>query len=375
MALQVAGLYSHTLEVANESNSERDRAFGDALAAVIVKVTGEQRWLLDPAVIQAVNNASSFVERVSYSSEIQLIEAPTETTEVTDIAQESLSIDEPLAEDESLAKDESAVAEPVLVEIEQRFINVEFSESLIDDLLIDAKIPLWDSNRPSVLVWMALQDESGQRSFLNAENHPDIVAMIQSFAERRGLPIIFPVFDFEDRRSVNEDIIWSLDDEVIRSASTRYGADSIMSGRLHFTAGGELVGVWQFMFQDQLVRFDSVDLELASYINAPLDKITTQLANFFAIVPETNSKQSALLRVDGVGTLEEYSSLLSYISGLGLVEGVTTKSLAGQRIELSLSLVGEPNQLAELIALDRDLLPIGRDNLEDEVSFHYRWTR
>lgn len=375
LGLQITGLYSYKLEVLNESNSERNRAFSDALAAVIVKVTGEQRWLLDPVVVEAVSNAQSYVERVSYSvetrilepssAEVALPEQPTTPMEnVTEAATDA---------DPTIENSETAVV--AVTEIEQRYINVDFSESLINELLTAAKIPVWDSNRPSVLVWMALQDEAGERSFLNQENHPEIVELIRAFADKRGLPVIFPVFDFEDRQNVDEDTIWSLDEEIITTASARYGADSIMAGRLHFTAGGELVGVWQFLFQDQWLRFDSVDLDLESYINAPLDKITTQLASYFAIVPETNSLRMAKLRVDGVGTLREYSSLMNYINGLGLVESVTTTALDGERLELSLSLVGDPNQLAELIALDRDLLPIGSESLERDISLHYRWTR
>lgn len=372
-ALQITGLYSHKLEVLNESNSERNRAFSDALAAVIVKVTGEQRWLLDPVVIEAVNNAQSYVERVSYSNEMRTIGPDGDPATATEAVQALTGAD-------NLSADSNAPADPVTpaapaTEIEQRYINVDFSETLINELLTNAKIPVWDSNRPSVLVWMALQDEAGERTFLNQENHPEIVELINGFASKRGLPVIFPVFDFEDRRNVDEDVVWSLDEEVITAASARYGADSILAGRLHFTAGGELVGVWQFLFQDQWLRFDSVDLELESYINTPLDKITTQLASYFAIVPETNSLRVAQLRVDGVGSLSEYASLMTYINGLGLVESVTTTALDGQRLDLNLSLVGDPNQLAELIALDRDLLPIGSESLESDVSFHYRWTR
>jgi hypothetical protein len=60
---------------------------------------------------------------------------------------------------------------------------------------------------------------------------------------------------------------------------------------------------------------------------------------------------------------------------LGLVESVTTTALDGERLDLSLSLLGDPNQLAELIALDRDLLPIQSESLENNFRLHYRWTR
>jgi hypothetical protein len=391
LALQVTGLYSQKVPVLNESNSERNRAFGDALAAVIVKVTGEQRWLLDPAVINAVKNAQSYVERVNFSSELIPTEVGKMPADDTPSSMQGIAADSDASAEtpESPESLEFAGAEiatrpgvfPVLTAAvtaapkEQRFINVDFSATLINELLLEAEIPVWDSNRPSVLVWMALQDEVGDRSLLSSETNSEIVKLIRDFADERGLPIIFPVLDFEDRRNVTEDTIWSLDESVVKQASERYGADSIMSGRLHFTAGGDLVGVWQFIFQDQILRFDGYDKELMPYLSAPLDKITTQLASYFAIVPETSDFEIVQLRVDGVGTLQAYSSLMTYVNALGLVESATTIALDGERLDLSLSLLGNPNQLAELIALDRDLLPIQSLSLENQLQLHYRWTR
>ena len=50
-ALQVTGLYDHRVAVNNESDAERNRAFREALKAVILKVTGEHRWLEHPSVL------------------------------------------------------------------------------------------------------------------------------------------------------------------------------------------------------------------------------------------------------------------------------------------------------------------------------------
>jgi hypothetical protein len=393
VALQVTGLYSQKVPVQNESNSQRNRAFGDALAAVIVKVTGEQRWLLDPVVVKAVRNAQSYVERFNYSSELIPSEiVATSENDAPGSVQGTTANSDAFSETPELAAAEMAaipgvslvspgIPAPAAAEAvteaptEQRFINVDFSATLINELLLEAKIPVWDSNRPSVLVWMALQDEAGDRSLLSSETNPEIVKLIRDFADDRGLPIIFPVLDFEDRRNVTEDTIWSLDESIVRQASERYGADSIMSGRLHFTAGGDLVGVWQFIFQDQTLRFDGYDKELMPYLSAPLDKITTQLASYFAIVPETSDFEIVQLRVDGVGTLQAYTSLMNYVNALGLVESATTIALDGERLDLNLSLLGNPNQLAELIALDRDLLPIQSLGLENQLQLHYRWTR
>ncbi|NQV69078.1 MAG: DUF2066 domain-containing protein [Pseudohongiella sp.] len=349
-ALPLTGLYSQQIAVSNEGDSERERAVTAALAAVIVKVTGEQRWLENPVIESAIANALSYVEGISFES--KPVELP--------------------IEDNSVGNDPANAA---FYTVEQRYINVDFAASLIDELLAKADIPVWDSNRPSVLLWMVLQNAAGERSFLTGDGRPDIVQVIQDFAEQRGLPIIFPVLDFEDRRNLSVDTAWIQDEEAINNASQRYDADSILSGRLHFTDSGELIGVWKFIFQDETEVFDDVDEDLQAYLYKPLDRITNRLAGYFAIVPETSNQQIVRLRVDGIKNLSAYSALLSYVQSLGLVENVTAAELDGERIELQLGLFGDSRQLFEQIALDRDLRPIQDSSANPPSLLHYRWTR
>lgn len=352
VALQVSGLYSQQIPVTNDGEAERNRAFREALAAVVVKVSGDPRWLENPNIERAIAQAQNYVEATSYISE---------------------SIQLPL-EDNTVSADGT---EEQFYTVEQRIISVNFAAALIDALLADANIPVWNSNRPSVLVWMVLQNSLGDREFLTAGSNPEIVTAMQDFAAARGLPIIFPVLDFEDRRTLTENIAWNLDAAVISSASERYGADSILAGRLHFTASGELVGLWQFQFQGEADVFDGFDSELQSYLYDPLNRITTRLAGYFAILPESVYGETIRLRVDGIKNLNAYTSLLNYVENLGLVDTVTTAEVDGERIELQLSLVGDTRQLYEQIALDRDLLPIN-NRLEDSslaTLLHYRWTR
>ena len=352
LALQVSGLYSQQIRVTNDGEAERNRAFREAFAAVVVKVSGDPRWLENLAIERAIAQAQNYVEATSYISE---------------------SIQLPL-EDNTLPLDSD---EEQFYTAEQRIISVNFAAALINELLEDAGIPVWDDNRPSVLVWMVLQNSAGEREFLTVGSNPEIVKVMQDFAAARGLPIIFPVLDFEDRKSLSENIAWNLDEAAISSASERYGADSILAGRLHFTASGELVGLWQFRFQEETDVFDGFDSELKSYLYDPLNRITTQLAGYFAILPESIDGDTVRLRIDGIKNLNDYSSLLNYVENLGLVATVTTAEVDGERIELQLSLVGDTRQLYEQIALDRDLLPIY--NTVEDSSFatllHYRWTR
>ena len=351
-ALPVSGLYGHEVAVANQSDAERNRAFREALAAVVVKVTGDTRWLENSAVRQALDSAQSFVEEIRYRSETIVV--PVELDPGT----------------------EPVPGTPATAVRQQSYVDVNFAAHLLDRLLANAAIPVWDANRPSILVWMVVQDSDGNRRLLNRESHPQIVELMQSFASQRGVPILFPLLDFEDRRNLDPARLWALDAEAITAASARYAPDSILAGRLLQTGTQDLVGLWQFQFRDQLQVFDSFETDLKAYINEPLDRVTSQLARHFAVVRSISGRQTVRMQVSNIRDLSDWSTLVGYLQGLGVVETVTTSRIQGETLQMDLSLVGTPAQLYELITLDRALLPVDSQSPDSVgAQLNYRWTR
>lgn len=349
-ALPVSGLYAHEVVVAGQSVEERNRAFQEALAAVVVKVTGDSRWLENSAVRQALQNAGNLVQEIQYRSET--VTPPPPTDVIDPGAQASAAMPQQIS-----------------------YMNVIFAREPIDRLLANAAIPVWDSNRPSVLIWVVLQYDNGERRMLSADSQPEIIDYIQQFARLRGVPILFPVLDFEDRQTLSLEQLWALDSPAIERASGRYGADSILAGRLHLSGNGDLVGLWQFSFRDQVLNFDSFDTDLKNYVFEPLDLVTTRLAEHFAIIRPDSSEEKVRMLITGVRNLGAYTELLTMLQGLSIVNGVVTSSLEGESLELELSLLGSRQQLYELIALDRALLPVNERPAETDSILSYRWTR
>ena len=342
--LQVEGLYSSKVLVDNESDSERNRAFQEAFKAVIIKLTGSDRWLNEPPIERAISEAQSYVEAIQYQSH---------------------NGDQIIEDGVNGSQDKYG----------EGFIEVTFASSLIQELLSNAKVPIWGSNRPSVLIWMVLQDSSGNRSMLTPESNPEISDFIRNFAEFRAIPIIFPVLDFEDRNNLSEEDVWVLDSQKIVKASSRYGADSILSGRLHFTNGGELIGLWKFIFQNEIDVFDGVEENLSNYLKVPLNRVANSLSSYFAVVADSTPQETVSLKVEGIRNLKAYTSLMNYVSGLGTVHSVKTSILDRGTLQLELELLGNTAQLSELIGLDRDLVPVRAFRSENDEVLHYRWTR
>jgi len=375
-ALPVLGLYNHEIAITIASEAERNRAVTEALSAVIVKVTGQTRWLDEPVLAAALEDAQSYVEGFSYRSETSQV--------MPDQNQDDLSVSAVDPDPDSPASDlidepadlADSSTEPAVQTVEQLFINVQFSTSAINELLARAGAPVWDSNRPSVLVWLVLQNDLGQRSLLGDDlSSVGVRDVVSGIAQSRGLPVIFPLLDFEDRRNLSTDQLWELDENSIRLASSRYAADSILAGRLYTTASGELVGRWQFIIQDNSESFDGFDIDLEQYLYQPLDRVTNQLASRFAVLRTDTNQQNIRVRIEGVGDLATYSTVLNYLQSLGVVESLAVARLEGQSLELELSLLGDQQQLLEMISLDRDMTPIRNVVAENPGSLHYRWIR
>lgn len=340
-ALPVEGLYEAEIPVSDQSESERNRAYREGLAQVLVKASGQPGVLQHPGVRSAMSDAAGYVEAVSYHTAL------------------TTPIPEP--------------GEPVLAPVQQAFLNLRLSEEAIEDLLLDTDAGVWDSNRPVVLLWLVVQDASGQRRLLSSDSGHPALAVVDQFSQERAVPFQIPLLDLTDRRALSVEQVWGLDEAAIREASERYGASTILAGRMLETATGEYVGVWQFHFRGRAETFNHIDSEVTPFMEHPLDRATVRMAEYFALSREDLAMEEQLqVRIDNVGTLQAHASLLRYVRSLAVVNDVHVSRLDGDRLEMTLRVAGGAVRLGEFISLDRDLEQIGEPG---EQPLHYRWTR
>lgn len=329
-ALPVDGLYNQVIAVSDQSDGERRRAYREAFAQVIVKVSGERRWLEHPAVRGALAAADNYVAEVGYRS------TGLETA-----------------------------------------IDVRFDQQLVDDLLVRAEIPVWSRNRASILLWLTVQNADGRRVMLGSSSEHELQDQAREFAAERGVPVLFPLLDLVDRRMVSLDQSWAMDVTALQSVAERYGADSILAARLLEMPNGELVGLWQFIFRDQIQTFDHVSGADERYVDMPLDRATSALASHFALLPRDLAREDeVLLQVDGIDDLANHMALIRYLESLAVVRDVRVAALRSEGLDLHVRMVGDRYRLAEIISLDRDLRPEGftlGGTIGD--TLHYRWTR
>ena len=233
-------------------------------------------------------------------------------------------------------------------------LTVKFDTGAVDGLVERLGLGRWSRVRPRVIVWLAVEDEHGRKSYVEPTSRT--AAAVASVAHERAMPFILPLFDIEDRVTLPLSTLWGGFTEPIERASRRYAADAVLAGRAYRDETGYWNARWtQFGDLARTFRTDGDRLETA--IGEGLHKVADRFAARFARRGEAAASAHVALVVAGVERLEDYARLLRYLASIDIVENVQVARVDTSHVRLRVQAGGGRAALAELIALGRTLVP------------------
>ena len=330
-AAAVRDLYEARVTVGEQSPAELKRAARDGLAEVLVRVSGRTDAIRQPALAGALGGADRYLEQYRYEP------APA-----------------------------AADAAPKLQAV------LRFAQPQVEQLLRQAGLPLWGDNRPTLLVWLAVDAGSG-RQLVNEESDPELVRALREQARRRGLLLSFPLLDLDDMATVNADTAWQLDLAKLGEASGRYRADGLLAGRLAALPGGRWTGSWKLSASELQLGFDGDGTSLSGYLAPAIDRIADGLASRYAVAAEAGAGVVTLWLSD-VNSFVDYSRALAYLSRLSQVKAVLPLQVTPGQLLLRLEIDGTPTQLERALALDNKLQPEPATQQQPGTAqMRYRW--
>lgn len=343
----IDNLYQVAVPVASQSGKELRRASSEGLATVFIRVSGNAAVTAEPGVRQAIRSAQKFTRQFRYES--KQVE-PGLLSEVT--GTEGLDGSEP---------------------IEQIIAVLDFESELVNKTLREAGLALWPANRPSILVWMAVGDADGRR-FAGTETDAQIIAAINESAVRRGLPVKLPALDLEDMVALSVEDLWQMNTTSARAAAERYGADSLLLGKVSQLSNGDWLGSWQFLVNGQRVVLDGQAQNARDYIAAGLDQVAEILAEQYAIVPVDIAGDGILLRLAGINSFIDYARAIAYLESVSAVRHANVVSIEGNNLIVRLTADGLLPQLQQAFALDKTL-QTATDIYQGgyTIELDYRW--
>jgi len=225
---------------------------------------------------------------------------------------------------------------------------VSFDGQAIESTLREAGQTVWGADRPLTVVWLAVDRGQGRREIVAADD-PDgesrdarsidrntlLRERILAIAERRGLPLVFPLLDTTDIQNVTFSDIWGGFDERIINASQRYAADSILIGRIRTSGSGR--ENWSYFFSGDERRW-----------NGSPESVIGQVADLLAA--ELSAGGSAplatvALAVSGIVSVEGYGDLHRILGGASVIESFQITEVNGDRVELRVEVRGGAERL------------------------------
>ncbi|MBR9908889.1 MAG: DUF2066 domain-containing protein [Gammaproteobacteria bacterium] len=317
----VANLYQQEELVLDQGSRERRRAVEQALNQVLVRVTGNSRAPNLLALRNAIADPAQLVDAYRYESSA-----------------------------ETLLRDGEQLPASRLI--------ISFSRSGIERLLSAAGLPLWSANRPSVLVWLVRDDFDRGRQLVSLQDSSEVAATVQNIARERGLPLVTPLLDLEDRLMINAEKIWQLDSEAIREASSRYQADAIVVGRYSQTSSGLWLAAWSLIHRDRQDVFDLENQQETALVAEGLAIVAEQLAAMYAIVLSNGGGAEVTLELHEVNSFPAYVAAINYVAGLDVVRQLRLLGVEDNRLQLRLQMQGDVDSLTNALQLDRKLIPL-----------------
>lgn len=211
-----------TIITGQENLHERARGIRLALGQVLVKVSGDDRIVDNPAFQPILADAESYVRHFEYEDRKKGIQIS----------------------DEQGTRDRSY------------YFRVDFDPHGIDIILQVLGRSSWQADRPRMLVVLAVTDlagsyvvgSEGQRGQGQRET-------LVSNAGRRGLPLVMPKMDTVETLALSHDAVVEADGGAIGALATSYGADAVLIGAMEITDQGYWNTDWTLMTDEMPVRW------------------------------------------------------------------------------------------------------------------------
>lgn len=329
-AVEVTDLYQDILKVNDKARDTRLEASRQALLNVLIKVSGDKNADQNKLAQQRTKDISDYILKFEY--------------------------------------DERANGQLDLV--------VKFEARKINELIKELNLPLWGVQRPLVAIWLGIED-NWRRELVTQESYPQLEQLIYDKARRRGLPVVVPLLDLEDRQVVGVPEIWGNFSEPVEEASKRYSAERSITAKMFQQQGGEnWILDWSFTNEEQ---FESNRLtgDRQQIVAQMIDVLAQQIASEYAIDPNAYYQQaSAILSLKDINSFVDIELAKRRLLNLSVVTDVTIVRKTPDLVEFKINHTGSVGALRKALALDSAFNNYENPNdfyHIDNNSLEYQW--
>ncbi len=321
-ALEMTSLYTVEVPLESDDPDAQNDAYRTALTVVLVRVTGTTAAAESPQLAELFPNPALYVLQYKLGPDNSLV----------------VSLDGPA----------------------------------IERMLRQIGATVWDSDRPLTLVLLGVDWGQGDREIVAAD---DLARMpgdarsidrnrllrerVREVGDLRGLPLVFPLLDTEDLETLRFTDIWGgFDDRLLESAA-RYGANSVLVGRIRPDSMLEHRWTWYHLNQR---RDWSGEPEQA--INMLADSLASQYA-----VGGDAEVETVRLTISGITSVFAYGEIQRFMDNVKGIDKLAVKSASAETITYEVTMQGGAERLGRALDLSGllDRVASGSGTIDDNA--------
>ena len=317
---ELTHLYQAEIPVLGQDKEHRQVALQTAMFEILVRISGNREIARDGRVKVLLQNPDRFVLQFRYKQD-----APPN----------------PVSGSSGPGSVAPAPA-PILK------LWVEFDAKSINQVLQQANIAVWGRARPELLLWIVVEDGS-QRFLISSDSATQLKEPIRKNSERRGLPVLYPLFDLEDQAKVKLTDILGNFSEPILNASARYRTDAILVGRMSRNRGNSWEGKWYFYQEGSTDQWSYASPEINDSISAGLDRAIDVLASRTIISGTQVAGEEVLINVTGIHSLQQLNQAQKLIRSLEVVTSLQVQHIKLDDVLFKINVHGTAQDFSRLL--------------------------
>lgn len=325
-AVKVKSIYEAEVAVQSQDESFREPALRQAFAQALTKVSGSSTVLENPNIRKALSQAKNNVQEFSY--------------------QPSGLVDQPY------------------------LLKVRFEPATLKKIIREAKAPLWDEDRPLILVLIAIDDGKHPAELLDASSAHPFLSLLKQSAYQRGLPLLLPLMDMNDLSQISLLEVQELNAAALQKTVDRYHCDGLLVGTISPKAQG-YQSHWRLLLgkeqADWVVEAEAPQPLMSTLFN----KMTSILSGRYAAVLTDSSPSDFSLTVKGVSEHDDFENLLRFLKHISLIKDLQIENIEGDAVVFHLAVQGSQQAFKQDASVGQHL------QLESEGSnqITYLWVR
>lgn len=231
-------------------------------------------------------------------------------------------------------------------------VVVSFDPVTTERALRSAGLPLWGTERPSILTWWLRETADGSQLVGDAQEGS---SDLRAAAQHRGLPLRLPLADLSEQLVATSDAVTAKDPQALRDVSERYDADGLLAVMAK-QSGESWEADWRLWMGDKQTQGKASGDTRVALADEVMLAVSTFLAPQYRVKPGDRSEITLEVLGADVERFAELDRLLEPF-------GARLQQVASDRLVYRLN--ASPEQLRAQLALAR-LQEVAADEIDPQ---------